>query len=221
MAYDYSKAYEKRRAELIKTRRELSRMGVPLTSLPSLPKKSKNVTKEVAKQMRDIYRETKDISRAEKYIKKHPTVTREERLKVQKKQRERELQRKKEYYRRRKKEGDTELIDIYTQNFEERIMKIPKFTGKNGKAYFGRDIILKWWQTLKTSLSREQIYEILRTAEEKGEVLSIENLYEEASAISFVDSMMEITKSVLSEEDYDELKYEMNWVNERDDFYED
>ena len=220
MAYDYSKAYEKRRAELIKTRRELSKMGVPLTSLPSLPKKSKNVTKEVAKQMRDIYRETKSISRAEKYIKNHPTVTREERLEVQEKQRQRELKRKKEY-RRRKKEDNPELIDIYTQNFEERIMKIPKFTGRNGKAYFGRDIILKWWRTLKSSLSEEQIYKILRTAEDRGEVLSIEYLYEEASAIAYVDSMMEITKDVLSEEDYEELKYEMNWSYERDEYYED
>lgn len=226
MAYNYTPKYLERRQELIKVRKALKIAGVPSDFIPSLPKKYKNPSKQQAKQMENLLREAKLSLEAkrEAYLKDTTFKTQRTKIVTQREQtKERRKQKKVEEYRKK-------IIDmkpyhsLYIGGFEERLAKIPRFTTRGtGVQYFGRDTIMKWWNTMKATLSNEQLSELLDTASMHGLTLNVEELYDERKAVAFVDEMVDFLRvsGIVTEEEYDNITEELDYINEGGWDYED
>lgn len=219
MAYNYTPTYLKRRQELINIRKALKIGGVPSDFIPSLPKKYKNPTKQQAKQMENLLREAKITLEAkhEAYLRRSNFETQRTRIVTQREQtKERRKQKKAEEYRKK-------IIDmkpyysLYIGGFEERLEKIPRFTTRGtGVQYFGRDTIMKWWSTMKSMLSNEQLSELLDSASMHGLTLNIEELYDGRKATAFVNEMIDFLRvsGIVTKDEYDEITEELDYVNE-------
>lgn len=225
MAYNYTPTYLKRRQELINIRKALKIGGVPSDFIPSLPKKYKNPTKQQAKEMENLLREAKITLEAkhEAYLRHSNFETQRTRIVKQREQRK-ERRRQKKYDEYRKSIMDMKpYYSLYLGGFESRIEKIPRFTLKNGKRFYGRDTVMKWWNTMKSMLKSEQLSDLLDLASMHGLTMNVEELYDESRASAFVSEMLDFMRvsGIVTKEEYDDITEELDYVNEGGWDYED
>lgn len=225
MAYNYTPSYLKRRQELINIRKALKIGGVPSDFIPSLPKKYKNPTKQQAKEMENLLREAKITLEAkhEAYLRSSNFETQRTRIVRQREQtKERRKQKKYDEYRKRIMDMKP-YYSLYLGGFENRIQKIPRFALKNGKRFYGRDTVMKWWNTMKTMLTSEQLSDLLDLASMHGLTMNVEELYDESRASAFVSEMLDFMRvsGIVTKEEYDDITEEMDYINEGGWDYED
>lgn len=219
MAYNYTPKYLERRQEFIKVRKALKIAGVPSDFIPSLPKRYKNPTKQQAKQMENLLREAKLSLEAKREAYLKDTTFEKQRTKIVERREKEKLSR----YKKKVKDMKP-YYSLYIGGFEERLAKIPRFTTRGtGVQYFGRDTIMKWWNTMKATLTNEQLTELLDTASMHGLTLNVEELYDERKAVAFVDEMVDFLRvsGIVTEDEYDNITEEMDYINEGGWDYED
>ena len=207
MAYNYTPAYLNRREQLKSVRKALTRLGVPSEFIPSLPRKYKNPTKQQAKEMENLLREANIIHEATRKAYLRDTTFEIEKARIVERREKQKLSR----YRKKVKDMKP-YYSLYIGGFEERLEKIPRFTTRGtGVQYFGRDTIMKWWTTMKATLTDEQLSDLLDSASMHGLTLNIEELYDGRKATAFVNEMVDFLRvsGIVTKEEYDEKRKEL------------
>lgn len=223
MAYNYKPTYEKHRKEYINIRKALKIAGVPV---PNLPKKPKKITKQKAQEMTRLLKEAKTELKATREAYIRGTTREQEKAKIiSKRERKSEQRKRKQELDYIKRARDMQpYYAVYIAGFEQRIEKIPRFiTRGTGYQYFGRDTVMNWWKTMKATLTDEQLSDLLDSATMHGITLNVEELYDDRKASAFVAEMMDFlrTTGIVSNEQYDTITEELDYINESAWGYED